>query len=171
MFNLDVRWQSHGVIYAVRPLNGSPVSLSTIFQSYCNGVWMWQGAQCSLLELPYWNIRSETQRWYFTQSNHIDTELTSSDSELYFLKYWALGERAASTTFKVLYDSARDLICNLPSQSGHSTNWATTKTSVCCLVAWGFLHSNLFQLSWHHTPLSPHKTTNPNKHKITLIAK
>ena len=25
-------------------------SLSTIFQSYCDGVWMWQGAQCSLLE-------------------------------------------------------------------------------------------------------------------------
>ena len=24
-FNLDVRWQSQGVIYAVRPLNGSPV--------------------------------------------------------------------------------------------------------------------------------------------------
>ena len=23
-FNLDVRWQSQGVIYAVRPLNGSP---------------------------------------------------------------------------------------------------------------------------------------------------
>ena len=21
-------------------------SLSTIFQSYCDGVWMWQGAQC-----------------------------------------------------------------------------------------------------------------------------
>ena len=26
------------------------MSLSTIFQSYHNGVWMWQGAQCSLLE-------------------------------------------------------------------------------------------------------------------------
>ena len=25
-------------------------SLFTIFQSYCDGVWMWQGAQCSLLE-------------------------------------------------------------------------------------------------------------------------
>ena len=25
-------------------------SLSTIFQSYRDGVWMWQGAQCSLLE-------------------------------------------------------------------------------------------------------------------------
>ena len=25
-------------------------SLSTIFQSYCDGAWMWQGAQCSLLE-------------------------------------------------------------------------------------------------------------------------
>ena len=24
--------------------------LSTIFQSYRDGVWMWQGAQCSLLE-------------------------------------------------------------------------------------------------------------------------
>ena len=26
------------------------MSLSTIFQSYGDGVWMWQGAQCSLLE-------------------------------------------------------------------------------------------------------------------------
>ena len=25
-FNLDVRWQSQGVIYAVRPLNGSPAT-------------------------------------------------------------------------------------------------------------------------------------------------
>ena len=26
-FNLDVRWQSQGVIYVVRPLNGSPVEM------------------------------------------------------------------------------------------------------------------------------------------------
>ena len=26
-FNLEVRWQSQGVIYAVRPLNGSPVNI------------------------------------------------------------------------------------------------------------------------------------------------
>ena len=37
------------------PLSGylfilSLMSLSTIFQSYHSGVWMWQGAQCSLLE-------------------------------------------------------------------------------------------------------------------------
>ena len=26
------------------------LSLSTIFQSYCDGISMWQGSQCSLLE-------------------------------------------------------------------------------------------------------------------------
>ena len=29
-FNLDVRWQSQGVIYAIRPLNGSPGKLSPV---------------------------------------------------------------------------------------------------------------------------------------------
>ena len=31
-------------------LVGLYVAFSTIFQSYRDGVWMWQGAQCSLLE-------------------------------------------------------------------------------------------------------------------------
>ena len=29
-FNLDVRWQSQGVIYVVRPLNGSPGKANTV---------------------------------------------------------------------------------------------------------------------------------------------
>ena len=33
-------------------------SLSTIFQSYRDGVWMWQGAQCSLLECCLTEISS-----------------------------------------------------------------------------------------------------------------
>ena len=31
-FNLDVRWQSQGVIYVVRPLNGSPAVLPLVFR-------------------------------------------------------------------------------------------------------------------------------------------
>ena len=55
-------------------------SLSTIFQSYREGVWMWQGAQCSLLECCLTEIscpRYLTR--YSTQSHYTDTELTSSD--------------------------------------------------------------------------------------------
>ena len=33
-------------------------SLSTIFQSYRDSVWMWQGAQCSLLECCFTEILS-----------------------------------------------------------------------------------------------------------------
>ena len=47
-------------------------SLSTIFQSYRDGVWMWQGAQCSLLEccLTDWNITPQTL-WHDIPLSHI----------------------------------------------------------------------------------------------------
>ena len=55
-------------------------SLSTIFQSYCDGVWMWQGAQCSLLECCLSKIsRPRHLIWYSTmQSHYTDTERATS---------------------------------------------------------------------------------------------
>ena len=56
-------------------------SLSTIFQSYRDGVWMWQGAQCSLVECCLTEIsRPRHLTWYSTQPHYTDTKLTSSDS-------------------------------------------------------------------------------------------
>ena len=56
-------------------------SLSTIFQSYRDGVWIWQGAQCSLLECCLTDISCpDTLTRYSTQSYYTDTELTSSSS-------------------------------------------------------------------------------------------
>ena len=57
------------------------LSLSTSFQSYPDSVWMWQGAQCSLLECCLTEISCPRKlTWYSTQSHYTDTELTSSDS-------------------------------------------------------------------------------------------
>ena len=61
-------------------------SLSTVFQSHCDGVWMCQGAQYSLLVCCLTEISClRHMTWYSTQSHYTDTELTSSDSWLYFL--------------------------------------------------------------------------------------
>ena len=60
---------------------GGFTSLSTTFQSYRDGVWMWPGAQCSHLVCCLTEIsRPRNLRWYSTQSHYTDTELTSSDS-------------------------------------------------------------------------------------------
>ena len=57
------------------------MSLSIIFQSYRDGVWMWQGAQCSLLECYLTEILCPIHMtWYSAQSHYTDTGLTSSDS-------------------------------------------------------------------------------------------
>ena len=45
-------------------------SLSTIFQSYRDGVWMWQGAQCSLLECCLTEI-SRPRHWHDIPPSHI----------------------------------------------------------------------------------------------------
>ena len=56
-------------------------SLSIIFQSYHDSVWMWQGAQCSLLECCITEISHPRHlTWYSIQSHYTDTELTCSDS-------------------------------------------------------------------------------------------
>ena len=56
-------------------------SLWTIFQSYRDGEWMWQGAQCSLLECCLTEISCPRHlTWFSIQSHYTDTELTSSDS-------------------------------------------------------------------------------------------
>ena len=47
-FYILISW--HKLPYLVCLFDLGLTSLSTIFQSYCDGVWMWQGAQCSLLE-------------------------------------------------------------------------------------------------------------------------
>ena len=48
---LFLPYNQHGLLIPVVCLfDLGLTSLSTIFQSYCNGVWMWQGAPCSLLE-------------------------------------------------------------------------------------------------------------------------
>ena len=46
--NLPQKDSSPGTLFCLFDLG--LMSLSTIFQSYRYGVWMWQGAQCSLLE-------------------------------------------------------------------------------------------------------------------------
>ena len=64
-------------------------SLSTIFQSYCNSVWMWQGALCLLLECCFTAISCPRgpihMTWYFTQSLfycHLAAQLIPSSSFL-----------------------------------------------------------------------------------------
>ena len=57
------------------------MSLSAIFQSYRDGVLMWQGAQCSLLEDCLTEIsRLRHLTWYSTHTHYTDTELTECDS-------------------------------------------------------------------------------------------
>ena len=57
------------------------LSLSTIFLLFRDGVWMWQAAQCSLLECCLTEISRPRQlTWYSTQSHYTDIELTSSES-------------------------------------------------------------------------------------------
>ena len=46
-------------------------SLSTIFQSYRDGVWMWQGAQCSLLECCLTEISCPKTLWHDIPPSHI----------------------------------------------------------------------------------------------------
>ena len=67
-------------------LHSGFTSLWTNFQSYCDGIWMWQGAQCSLLECCLTEIAPlKHLTWYSIKSHYIDTELTSSDFLFYFL--------------------------------------------------------------------------------------
>ena len=70
----------HGELFVCLFYSGFKL-LSTIFQPYRDSVWMWQGAQCSLLECCLAKISCPRHlTWYFTQSNYTDTELTSSHS-------------------------------------------------------------------------------------------
>ena len=53
-------------------------SLSTIFQSYYDGVWLRQGAQCSLLLCCVTEVSCLRHlTWYHTQSHYPDTASTS----------------------------------------------------------------------------------------------
>ena len=66
-------------------------SLSTIFQSYCDGVWMWLGFQCSPLECCLTEISCPRHRtWYSMQSHY--THWHWAD-QVWFLallsKHWA----------------------------------------------------------------------------------
>ena len=56
-------------------------SFSTIFQSYRDSVWMWQGAQCSLK----YHARPRHFDMIFHPSHYTDTELTSSSSTFLML--------------------------------------------------------------------------------------
>ena len=49
-FQLNRKGLLDGLVLFVSLFDLGLTSLSTIFQSYRDGVWMWQGAQCSLLE-------------------------------------------------------------------------------------------------------------------------
>ena len=71
-------------------------SLSTTFQSYRNGVWMWQGAQCSLLECClteishprhidmvfcpvtlYWHWADQFQLYFLNAERQVKVQLVS----------------------------------------------------------------------------------------------
>ena len=93
-----------------------------LFQSYCDGVWMWQGAQCSLLECCLTEISSPRhfEMIFQAQSHYTDTELISSSST--FLMLSVKRERAANTIFEV-FGMTRPGIdpATFRSQSGRST--------------------------------------------------
>ena len=56
-------------------------TLSTIFQSHHNGVWLRLGAQCSLLLCCLTEVSCPGHlTWYHTQSHYPDTEMTSPSS-------------------------------------------------------------------------------------------
>ena len=56
-------------------------SFSTFFQSYHDGVWLRQGAQCSLLKCCLTEVSCPRHlTWYYTQSHYPDTGSTSPSS-------------------------------------------------------------------------------------------
>ena len=98
-------------------------SLSTIFQSYHDGVWLRQGAQCSLLYCCLTEVSCPRHlTWYHTQSHYPDTGSTSPNSTPYV---WVPSEEQLVQFFTTL-------VCRSPGlnpwppvpRSGHSTNWA-----------------------------------------------
>ena len=58
--------------------------LSTIFQSYHNGIWLQQGAQCSLLKCCLTEVSCPRHLiWYHIQSHYTDTGSTNPSSTPY----------------------------------------------------------------------------------------
>ena len=118
-------------------------SLSTIFQSYRDGVWMWQGAQCSLLECCLTEILCPR---HFDMIFHPVTLYWHWADQFRFLALlsscWAPSERAASTIFKV-FGMTRPGIepATSRSQSGRSTTEPLCRYSVAgpgevCYDSW-----------------------------------
>ena len=98
------------------------MSLSTIFQLYRDGVWMWRGAQCSLKECYLTDISHlRHTTWHSTRLHYTDTGPTSSAFSML-----SANKRAANTILKV-FGITRPGIEPTTSrrQAGRSSNWAT----------------------------------------------
>ena len=102
-----------------------------IFQSYRDGVWMWQEAQCSLLDCCLTEIsRPRHLTWYSIQSHYTDTELTRFLALL--SKCWTPSERAANTIFKVFGMTRLGIeLATSRLQSGRSTKLAIVPVREC----------------------------------------
>ena len=87
------------------------MSLSTIFQSYHDSVWVWQGAQCSLLECCLTEISAQTHDMIF---HPVTLYWHWADLFALLSKYWASCERAVSTILKSLVQLGWDQTDNLP---------------------------------------------------------
>ena len=125
-------------------------SLPTIIRSYCDGVWMWQGAQCSLRSAA--SLKYHTpDNWHDIPSSHII--LTPGWPVLALLSLCrAPSQRAANTIFNAFWLGINPITSH--SQSRHSINWATVQVSFPlkkeCRI-WGYVfwcwNKNLSQTS------------------------
>ena len=102
-------------------------SLSPVFQSYRDGVSIWQGTQCSTFRVMFPEIsRPGNIMWNSIQSHYIDTRPISSAFSML-----SASKRAASTIFKV-FGMTRPGIEPTTSrtQSECSSIWATAPVSL-----------------------------------------
>ena len=117
-------------------------SLSTYFQSYHDGVWLRQGAQCSLLQCCLTEVSCPRHlTWYHTQSHYPDTGSTTL--------VWLPGEEQLVPFFTTLvcHGSGSNPWPPVP-RSGHSTNWAIgAGTPISEQMIKYYIHNQQF-VSW-----------------------
>ena len=120
LYNENDQYNEHIPCVVVVVCSGL-TSLSTIFQPYHDGVWLRQGAQCSLLLCCVTEVSCPRHlTWYHTQSHYPDTASTSPSSSSQVL---VLSEEQ-------LVPFLKTLVCRGPGsnpwpqlfRSGHSTD-------------------------------------------------
>ena len=116
-------------------------SLCYFQQFFSYSIWMWQRAQCSVLEYYLTEILCPKQTWYSTQSIYTDTMLTHSDSYFYILNAECQAKEQLVSVLKSLVWLGRRLNTQPP---GHKVDTLLTELLNLTNLMWKKFGSKWF---------------------------